>query len=266
MTPETKNQPKQSEWLDQWTRFRDNERSLFEEWIAPLTLRDFLGKTVFEAGCGGGQHTAFIAPYAREVVAVDLNTADIARQRNKGAANVAIVEGDIAEIDLGRQFDVVLCIGVIQHTDDPDRTFRNLYRHVKLGGQVVVWAYSAEGNALVMYGVEPFRRLVLRYLPRAILSAISVGVTAALYPIVHSLYRVPALKNLPYYDYFRNFRRLSFRRNVLNVFDKLNAPQTHFLTRARVEAWTREGAFAPESLVIRPHLGVSWTLLGTRSR
>ena len=60
-------QVKQSEWLEQWTLLQDNELFLFKDWILPNTLEDFRDKEVLECGCGGGQHTSFIAPYAKSV-------------------------------------------------------------------------------------------------------------------------------------------------------------------------------------------------------
>src|SRR5262245_36588876 len=99
--------PRPSEWLEQWSMFRDDERFLFEEWIAPRTLEDVRGKDVLEGGCGGGQHTAMLAAVAGSVTAVDLNTADLARERNAGCSNVTFVEADLATMDLGHQFDVV---------------------------------------------------------------------------------------------------------------------------------------------------------------
>jgi SAM-dependent methyltransferase len=252
------------EWREQWTLFQDSERFLFEEWIAPVTLDDLRGKTVLEAGCGGGQHTSFMAPYAKSVTAVDLNTADIARQRNKGFANVRFLEADIASVDLHEQFDVVVCIGVIHHTDDPDRTFDNLYRNLRSGGRMVIWTYSAEGNAAVRYGVEPVRKAVLRHLSRPALVWVSRAVTASLYPVVYTVYRLPFLSYLPYYEYFSNFRRLTFARNVLNVFDKLNAPQTRFTTRQKCQQWFSPDRFDPGSISIRPYKGVSYSLSGVK--
>lgn len=244
--------------------FRDDERFLFDEWIAPTTLADFAGKDVLECGCGGGQHTSFVAPHARSLTAVDLNTTEIARQRNQGLRNVEFVQGDIATIDLGKQFDIVFCAGVIHHTDDPDATFRNILRHCKPGGRVVVWTYSAEGNALVRYLVEPVRKLFLRHLSRRALSWLARLITAALYPVVYTVYRIPAFRGLPYFEYFANFRRLSFERNVLNVFDKLNAPQTWFTTYQKCEEWFNREDFESDSISIRKYAGVSYSLCGIK--
>lgn len=252
------------EWRAQWELFEDNERFLFEDWIKPATLDDMRGKDVLEAGCGGGQHTALMATVARSVTAVDLNTADIARQRNQRFSNVSFVEADIAAMDLRRAFDVVVCIGVIHHTDDPDRTFANLYRHLKPAGRMIVWTYSAEGNQLVRLLVEPARKAFFRHLPRPALVTASKLTTAAMYAPVFTIYRLKSMAFLPYYEYFTNFRRMTFERNVLNVFDKLNAPQTRFTTLAKCQEWFSTQRFGAESISILPYKGVSYSLNGVK--
>ena len=91
-------QIKQSEWSEQWTMLQDNELFLFKDWILPNTLEDFKGKDVLECGCGGGQHTNFIAPYAKSITAVDLNTTEIAKEKNKDFDNIEYVEADIKSV------------------------------------------------------------------------------------------------------------------------------------------------------------------------
>lgn len=243
--------------------FRDREQFLFEEWILPASLADFAGKDVLECGCGGGHHTEIMARNALSVTAVDLNCAQLAQDRCRDLGNVTFVDADLMSMDLGRQFDVVICIGVIHHTDDPDRTFANIFRHCKPGGTVIIWTYSAEGNAMVRYGVEPIRKLFLRHLSRPALRTVSAAITALLYPVVYSIYLLP-LKFLPYWEYFANFRRLGFERNVLNVFDKLNAPQTRFTTLAKAQSWMSAERFEPGSVSIKPYVGVSWSLVGRK--
>jgi len=65
-------QAKQVEWFEQWKILEDDELFLFNDWIFPYTLDDFSGKKVLECGCGGGQHTSFIAPFAKNVTSVIL--------------------------------------------------------------------------------------------------------------------------------------------------------------------------------------------------
>ncbi len=256
-----KRQAKQEEWATQWSLFYDDCPELFLDWIHPLTLRDFRGQSVLDAGCGAGHHINLVAPYARRVVGVDLNTAAIARRNTQAHANVTILEEEIATMRLREQFDIVYAIGVVHHTDDPMVTVHNLEGHVRPGGWLLVWVYSHEGNFLNRTVVEFCKRHALRRLSRPALLVLARVVTAALYAPVHTVYRLP-LRWLPYHAYFENFRRLSFRRNLLNSFDKLNAPQTTFLRHAEVEAW-----FPPErfgDVHISPHRGVSWRASGRR--
>ncbi len=240
---------------------QDDERFLFQDWIYPNTLEDFRGKTVLDCGCGGGQHVYYTAPYAAKVVAVDLNTAEIARRRNEQYDNVEFFEEDIATFSYPGGADIVYCVGVIHHTDDPDATFANLARLCKAGGRLIVWCYSIEGNQLVRWIVEPIRKLLLKNLSRAVLLFLSKAICILMYSFIYTIYCVPLFRWLPYYEYFQNFRRLSFERNTLNVFDKLNAPQTDFISRQRIENWFKPEIF--EDIYIEPYKGVSWRASGT---
>lgn len=254
-------QQKQREWTEQWSRFADDSLFLFREWIYPNTLEDFRGKRVLDAGCGRGQHIRMTAPYAREVVGADLNTAEIVREQTENLANVQILEADIASLE-APPFEVVYCIGVIHHTDDPNRTFENLKRLTARGGRLILWAYSREGNFLNRTLLEWAKGAGLRYLPTGALQALSYLLTLLLYPIVWTLYVLPLARPLPFYEYFGNFRKLSFRRNMLNVFDKLNAPQTHFISRSQVASWFNDMEF--QDAHISHYKGVSWRCSGTK--
>ena len=252
-------QRKQADWHWQWKHLSDDSLFLFHEWIAPHTQETFRDKIVVDAGCGGGQHTLFVAPYARKVYAIDLNTVDLARERNKGARNITYIEDDLATVKLPEKADVLFCIGVIQHTDDPDATFRHLRTLVKPGGLFILWCYSKEGNFLNEYVLEPMKRVIVLRLPKAVIHALAYVLTAMIYPCVYSIYLLP-LRFLPYYEYFQNWRKLSYARNMLNVFDKLNAPQTHFIPKETVESWFASDAFT--DVRIEPYKGVSWKASG----
>ena len=248
-------QRQQNEWYWQWSHHHSQTEFLFFDWIAPRTLDDFRGKRVFDAGCGGGHHIRIVAPVAQHVTGMDLNAAAVAEERLANLSNVTIHSGDIARYQPIERYDVVYCIGVIHHTDNPDETFNNLKRLCKKGGLLIIWCYSKEGNELVERVVEPLRKKVLRHMSRKTVEMISYLLTAMLYIPVYTLYLMP-LWRVPFNEYFQNFRRLSFYRNMLNVFDKLNAPQTEFISRARIEQWFKCNDFTDIS--ITAYKGISW--------
>lgn len=254
-------QEKQQQWAWQWNKLYDDNKWLFSEWIWPNTFEDFRGKSVLDCGCGGGQHLQFVAPYCAEATGVDLNALASAARNTADLKNVTLIENDIAKMALGRTFDIVYSIGVLHHTDDPTASFRNIAAHAKSGGKVIVWVYSKEGNALNRWLVEPAKNILVHYLPRSVVLFLSRILTALVSIPVYTVYLLP-LKFLPYYEYFQNWRKLTFDRNVLNVFDKLNAPQTFFIPRSQVEGWFRDSEFT--DIHISPYKGVSWRGSGTK--
>ena len=263
-SPPLTQQPKTIEWHQQWVSFANDADFQFHEWIAPATLETFRGQDVLECGCGGGDHTRLVAEVARTVTAVDLNTAGLARSRNLQFTNIEFVEADLATMNLGRAFDVAFCVGVIHHTDNPTQTFENIYRHLKPGGTMIIYGYAAEGNWPMRFIVEPTRRILIRHLPRGLVLIFSAILTAAMYPIVHTLYRLPIATQLPYYKFFFGFRKLWWRKNLLDTYDKLNAPQQHFLTREVCESWITHERFESASISVRHHMAVCWSLVGIK--
>jgi SAM-dependent methyltransferase len=249
------------EWNYQWSHFEDDEPFLFFDWLYPRTKEDFRDKRVFDGGCGPGHHIRLYADIAQHVTGMDLNTSPIAREKLSEFKNVEILAGDISLYRPEQPYDVVYSVGVVDHTDDPDKTFENLKQIAKPGGLVMVWVFSHEGNALMRYIVEPLRRLTLGGASRRFIEILSRIITALMYPIVYTLYLLP-LKFLPFYEYLQNFRKLTFERNVLNIFDKLNSPQVQFISRERMERWFNPNDF--EDVSITMYKGVSWRGSGKR--
>jgi len=65
------------------------------------------------------------------------------RPVRKGFENYFVCQADIYGLPLAQEtFDIVLCIGVIQHTPDPERTKRTLSTYVKPGGRLVIDHYT----------------------------------------------------------------------------------------------------------------------------
>jgi SAM-dependent methyltransferase len=78
------------------------------------------------------------------VFAVDLSSAVDANFQNCSAfENYFVAQADITSIPVAKeQFDIVVCVGVIQHTPDPEATMKALCSYVKPGGMLLIDHYS----------------------------------------------------------------------------------------------------------------------------
>lgn len=98
---------------------------------------------VLEAGCGAGRFTEVLLQQGARVQSVDLSRAVEANQGNfPQDERHRIAQADIRHLPFSpQQFDVVICLGVIQHTPDSEETIAALARQVKPSGVLVIDHY-----------------------------------------------------------------------------------------------------------------------------
>jgi len=112
------------------------------------------------------------------------------------------------------------------------------------------------------YLVEPARKTLFRRLPGPALNACAWGLTVPALAAMHTIYRLPVGRLLPMYHYLSFSRSLTPRRVAGNVLDKLVAPRTDFISKARAQGWLADPQF--EAVHFSPFLGVSWRLSARR--
>jgi SAM-dependent methyltransferase len=101
------------------------------------------------AGCGTGRQTALTAsrlPQER-IASIDISEASLAYARARCAAlglnDIGFQTLDLHEVEkLGRQFDAIMCAGVLHHLPDPEKGWEALVRVLKPGGVMHVMVYS----------------------------------------------------------------------------------------------------------------------------
>ena len=95
--------------------------------------------SVLDAGCGTGRVAIELARRGIDVVGVDLDPAMLAVARDK-SPQLRWVTGDLATVDLGRAFDVVVLAGNVMIFLAPGTEAAvpaNMARHVRPGGALV---------------------------------------------------------------------------------------------------------------------------------
>ncbi len=98
------------------------------------------GLDVLEVGCGTGQITGWLADLVKpgKVVAGDFSPAMLAQARAHGVDAEFVLIDICREEPVRRQFDVVLCFHSFPHFRDQATALRQIARHLKPGGQLLV--------------------------------------------------------------------------------------------------------------------------------
>ncbi len=106
-------------------------------------LERLAGKRVLEAGSGAGRFTEVLLAAGAEVHSFDFSGAVTANAANNGHnAALSLAQGDIRQPPYpAASYDYVVCLGVIQHTPDPEQSIAALWRMVKPGGRLVIDHY-----------------------------------------------------------------------------------------------------------------------------
>ena len=122
------------------------------------------GDLVLEAGSGAGRFTEVLVATGAHVFSFDYSSAVEANHENNGkAANLHLFQGDIFRIPVKQAaFDKVFCLGVLQHTPDPEAAFQSLVKYVKPGGQLVIDVYAKRLTALRSWKYGLFSPMVRR--------------------------------------------------------------------------------------------------------
>jgi SAM-dependent methyltransferase len=118
------------------------------DFVASLSVH-----SVLDAGCGTGRVALELARRGLDVVGVDADPAMLAVARRKGP-QLAWVEADLVDVDLGRCFDAVVLAGNVMIFVAPGTegaVLANLARHLESGGLLVAGFSTDAGLDLPTY-------------------------------------------------------------------------------------------------------------------
>lgn len=125
---------------------------------------DLTGKKILEVGSGAGRFTQIILDFTNaELYSVDYSSAVEANYKNNAPNNrLNLFQASIYELPFAQaQFDKVICLGVLQHTPDVEKSVKALISMAKPGGEVIVDFYPIKGwwtKLQAKYLLRPFTK------------------------------------------------------------------------------------------------------------
>jgi len=206
------------------------------------SLDAVLDKAVLEVGCGAGRFTELLLSSGARVFASDLSSAVEANYDNcHGAPGYFVCQADLHALPVHPgSFDVVVCLGVIQHTPEPEKAVAALSSFLKPGGLLVIdhYRYGPEDMTPIR---QRIRRFLVRRSPRFSLGYVRF-VVALLWPVHRLLWNfrchspVAAARRkwlaispvLDYHDYYSQLGpRLLYAWAALDTHDALTDRYKH---------------------------------------
>ena len=186
----------------QWNRYdvaRPEEDEATFRVKTGLDPRQLAGKLVLDAGCGGGRYAALLGSHGARVVGIDLSSAvEKAATLCAPYPGVRIVQGDLLELPLAEAaFDAAFSIGVLHHSPDPHRAFRQVAARVKPGGRLAVWLYRR--NTPPQEWANDVLRALSTRLPARVLERLcaALGIAGSIPVLNRTLNKVANFSNHP---------------------------------------------------------------------
>ncbi|MFN8253132.1 MAG: methyltransferase domain-containing protein [Ferruginibacter sp.] len=157
---------------DQWKQYKKTQLdsytgspisgSRLERCLGSELENNLEGKLVLEAGCGAGRFTEVLLKKGAILVSSDLSSAvEVNAENFPISGKHLVIQADINDMPYADEtFDVVVCLGVIQHTPDTEKTIEDLYKLVKKGGTLVIDHYHY--NKSNYFRLAPLYRIGLK--------------------------------------------------------------------------------------------------------
>lgn len=241
----------------QWKAFRKTQ---LDSYTGTTVSRDRLARclggsldvlqerTVLEVGCGAGRFTELMLNAGARVCACDLSNAVEANYENcHHSPNYFVCQADVRSLPFAEAaFDFVVCLGVIQHTPQPEETIRILAGYLKPGGTLVIDHYSYDYPQTAPRRI--LRRLLL-VLPARIAKPLALALARMLLPL-HKLgwsekrgrWRVRKFlqRFSPVVDYYESYPLLGHKMlaewSVLDTHDTLTDYYKHLRSVEEIDA------------------------------
>ena len=99
-----------------WASLKDDIHPTF---ISFLKKNKFVKKSVLDLGCGEGKYLKFLKELGFKVAGIDSSPTAIKMAKKKLGKDAKLILGDMYSVDLPNDFDLIISVASIQHSDKP---------------------------------------------------------------------------------------------------------------------------------------------------
>jgi len=241
----------------QWKRYRKTQLDSYSNTsISKKRLTNSFGKlykmleqekeiSVLEVGCGAGRFTEILLSNKNvNLTSIDFSNAVEANLENfRENERHTIIQCDINKNPFRKeQFDIVVCLGVVQHTTNPEITIKSIYDLVKPGGYLIFDHYTHSLSRYTKIGSGILRPIFKRLDPELAMKIIEkiVYILFPIHKLVRNIYFFQILLSRisPVRAYFRSYPELTdelhYEWALLDTHDTLTDYYKHLRSRSQL--------------------------------
>jgi len=107
------------------------------------------GKRVLDGGCGTGEKAIYCSLHGAKADAFDFSKASIRLAKEsakKLGAKVNFKVADFESVQPKGDYDLILLIGTLHHTENPKANFMRMSKHLAPGGRIALGLYNVYGR------------------------------------------------------------------------------------------------------------------------
>jgi SAM-dependent methyltransferase len=221
-------------------------------------------KFVLDAGCGAGRFSEIALKFGANLIAVDFSTAVDTAEKNLGRGSKLVIQADLANLPIqSNSLDYIYCIGVLQHTRNPDVIVKELIRCLKVDGELTLTFYENSSWHVKFYSKYLVRPITKRLPPQLLLNCLRVTSTIW-FPVTDWLFRLPRpLSRLfrflipiaNYVEFEYHTKADAINESILDTFDMLSPAYDRPIKKSTISKWVRDSGFNVTQLPHKPKFG-----------
>jgi ubiquinone/menaquinone biosynthesis C-methylase UbiE len=248
--------------IDSSVQTNRSKNRFLEETLLNSELLD--NRLVLDAGCGAGRFSEIALDLGARLVAVDFSSAVDAAQRNLKSEKLLVVQADLSQLPIkSNSMDYIYCIGVLQHTENPEAIIIELIRCLKFNGELTLTFYEDSSWHVKLYSKYLVRPITKR-IPQKLLFGMLVKTSVIWFPVTSWLFKLPQplsrifrfmIPIANYVEYTYHSKEDALNEAVLDTFDMLSPSYDRPIKKSKILKWVTASGFEMVQISHKPKFG-----------